>query len=312
MEQRLQACSHYCEHKKAKKYVPEHSAWVYLNKHIVMSMYYLLKTKSGCNLYNALKRLMFPVYKRYYSNNNLGIFLTTSCNLSCLNCQTSARQAPANDFMSVGQMKGVVNEAINLKYYWNRIYLTGGEPTLHPHLFEILDIVKIYKDFNPGCVIILETNGVGNKAQAVLNKLPDWVLVYNSNKIEGKNTYGFSTYNVAPKDTLEYKFSDFSKGCKRLVSSYGLCASMYGYYPCSPCMNVDRVFAFDVGIKKLSLVNEKALREQMRILCSCCGWFKERHIEKVLIDVISESWEKAFAEYRKQKPKLSQLNSWPD
>ena len=271
---------------------------------------FLVKTKLGAFIWHILKRIYAPSYfpkifhNRYYPNNNLGIFITTSCNLSCFNCQTSARQAPANDIMTVGQMEKFVNEAINLKYHWDQIFLTGGEPTLHPQFFEILDVLKQYKDFNPKSEILLETNGAGTKVQSVLKKLPVWISVNNSNKNEGKNSYAFFNYNIAPIDTLAYRFSDFSKGCGRLSGCYGLCATMYGYYPCSPCMNVARVFGFDIGIKKLSLVTEKGLRKQLKILCKYCGWFKELQGEIILTEKMSRSWKRAFTEYRKQKPKL--------
>lgn len=312
MERRLQACSHYCEHKKGKLFLPNHAELGYIQKFKNVSRNYLVKTKSGSFVLSILKSLYRSLsfleifHNRYCSNNSLGIYITTSCNLSCFNCQTSARQAPANDIMTVGQMGKFINEAIKLKYYWNQISLTGGEPALHPQFFEILDVLKQYKDFNPECTILLDTNGAGNKVQSVLKKLPDWVSVYNSNKKEGKDSYAFSTYNIAPIDTLVYRFfSNFSKGCKKLTNCYGLCASMYGYYPCSPCMNVDRVFGFNIGIKKLSLVTEKALREQMKILCKYCGWFKEGQGEIVLTEKMSRSWKRAFTEYRNKKPKLS-------
>jgi hypothetical protein len=84
---------------------------------------------------------------------------------------------------------------------------------------------------------------------------------------------------------------------------------MYGYYPCSPCLGVDRVFGFDVGIKKLSMVTEQALRKQMKVLCPCCGWFKEQQLaaQSVSVNTLSRSWKKAFTEYKKQKPSLSRF-----
>jgi hypothetical protein len=306
MDQRIQACSHYCERKKDKPYLPKVKESVYTQK----IRNYLIRTKSGSFVYRILKRLSrllsLPLlHKRYQSNNNLGIYMTTACNLSCFNCQTSAGQAPAHDNMTVGQMEEIVNEAIDLEYYWDQIILSGGEPTLHPQFIEILDVLKQYKDFNPECEIVVETNGAGSKVQQILQNLPRWIVVHNSNKKEGNHSYSFNTYNIAPIDTLAYRFSDFSNGCRGISDCYGLCASMYGYYPCSPCMNIARVYGFDLGIKELSLVTEKNLRKQMKILCKYCGWFREPQDEIVLAETMSRSWQRAFAEYKKQKPKLS-------
>jgi len=315
MEQRIQACSHYCEAKKGKPYLPHNTG---LEKNIrhartfkIIIKDYLTVTKAGSLVYGILKRiyksLPFSIifHNSYCSNNYLGIFITASCNLDCFNCQTSAGQAPASDIMTVGQIEKIVNEAINLRYYWDGVFLTGGEPSLHPQFFEILDVLKQYSDFNPECKIFLETNGAGNKVQSVLKKLPSWILIHNTNKKVENHSYDFYTYNIAPIDNLAYRFSDFSKGCRRLSVCYGLCATMYGYYPCSPCMNVARVFGLDIGIKELSLVTEKTLRKQLKILCKYCGWFKEPVNSLVLTEKISCSWKRAFAEYAKQRPKMS-------
>jgi hypothetical protein len=312
----LQASAHYCEHKKHAVFgqtVNSHKDF----KRLVKSC--LIKTKAGAFLYGFLKWVIAFILKflpcggilhaTYHSNNKLGIFITTSCNLKCVNCQAASSQAPADDVMTVEQVQKLVSEAVKLEYFWDRIYLTGGEPTFHPQLLEIIDVIKRYKDFNPECQIMLETNGAGDKVQSVLNKLPDWVTVFSSNKKEDENGQIFFTYNIAPCDTLEYMlFPCFSKGCIMPANCYGLCASMYGYYPCSPCMNVDRVFGFDVGIKKLDQVSEKALRKQMNILCRYCGMFRELTGKTVLTAKISRSWKRAFAKYGERKPKLSRYS----
>ena len=266
----------------------------------------LVRTRLGAFAYHKLKRIYGTFHGHYSPNNSLGIVVTTECNLRCLNCQTSAKHAPAADKVTVAQVEGFVAEAINHEYYWDRVIVTGGEATLHPELRELLGALKSYRAFNPGCVFLLETNGAGAEVQSRLKELPDWVSVSSSNKTRDDTRLPFVTYTVAPVDTWPYGlFTDFSKGCRRLSDYYGLCLSRYGYYPHSACMNVDRVFGFDIGIKSLSLVNEQALRGQMRILCKYCGWFNEGREELLVSERISPSWRKAFAEYRRQKPILS-------
>jgi len=314
LNQRLKASSHYCDRQKQALFTTHYSysasqKFKKSAKDYLMSVLPVSALRQGkilaCKLVNFLVPFLGAIHKKYYSNNSLCIDITTVCNLRCFNCQSSVRQAPANDNMSVEQIERFVQEAIDLKYYWDRISLFGGEPTLHPQFFEILGALKRYKDFNPDCIIDVITNGAGERVNSVLSKLPGWLAVENTGKVEGQNSHPFGSYNIAPIDCLPYRFfTDFAKGCSRVSFCYGLELSMYGYYPCSPCMGVDRVFGFDIGIKKLSLVSEKALREQMKILCQYCGWFREP-TEIIWKEKISHAWKRAYAEYKKQRPKLS-------
>jgi len=314
LSQRLKASSHYCDREKGILFTAQCSygssqKFKKAVKDCLMNVFPPSALRQAKILVYKLINFSVPflgaIHKKYYSNNNICIDITTLCNLRCFNCQSSVRQAPANDNMSVEQIEKFIKEAIDLKYYWNRISLFGGEPTLHPRFFEIVGALKRYKDFNPDCIIDVVTNGAGERVKSVLSKLPAWLSVENTMKKEGQESHPFGSYNIAPIDCPQYRFfTDFSKGCWRLSFCYGLELSMYGYYPCSPCMGVDRVFGFDIGIKKLSLVTEKALREQMKILCRYCGWFREP-TEIIWTEKMSLVWKRAYLEYKRQKPKLS-------
>jgi len=306
LKERLQACSHYCDDKKGLQYLPDYVGRSLLVKLRETGINLLKKTKLGFWVYRTLQEFKRTVQEqpldKFCPNNNLGVFITASCNLKCFNCQTSASQAPSSDLMTVEQVETIVREAISLKYYWSQIIITGGEATLHPQLLEILEKIKKYQTFNPECKIFLETNGVGDKVKTVLNQLPDWVLVNNSNKEEGEAAYDFLPYNMAPIDDPAYNSTtDFTKGCKAIVYSYGLCASMYGYFPSSPCMNIARVFGFELGIQRLSDVTDKALRSQMETLCRYCGWFGREEWNSVSEETRSASWERALQQYQKRK-----------
>jgi hypothetical protein len=147
---------------------------------------------------------------------------------------------------------------------------------------------------------------VGEKVKSVLAKLPEWITVINSNKTPGQRSNVFIPFNMAPIDNRKYsRFADFSRGCQMLESCQGLALSMYGYYPSSPCvLGVDRIFGFDIGIKKLSLVSEEALRKQMKTLCRYCGIFKEPY-ELITKPKMSPSWEEAYSLHKKKKPRLT-------
>ena len=105
------------------------------------------------------------------SKDSIQLDLTSFCNLSCPNCERSIGQAPCREYISLEQIEKFVNESIELKSEWKAISLIGGEPTLHPQFFEVLDILKRYKDINPNCFIIVWTNGYGNKVNKILSSI---------------------------------------------------------------------------------------------------------------------------------------------
>lgn len=261
------------------------------------------------SLYRPYIRLLVP-FKTYFkkwvawspSKRSVQLELTSFCNLSCPNCNRSIGHAPNKEYMSLQQIEKFVNESIELNWEWQLIYLIGGEPTLHPQFFEVLDIIKRYKDINPNCFIEVWTNGYGTKVNEILSKLPPWVRVKNSAK-NPKKDLKFNSYNIAPVDLKNYKYANFTKGCW-VTEICGIGLSQHGYYPCGSGAAVDRVFGFDIGIKKLSEVNNSTLRNQMNLLCRYCGHFKESPpiVEE---EKISVSWIKAYENYKKRKPEMS-------
>ncbi|MFH1140840.1 MAG: radical SAM protein [Chloroflexota bacterium] len=67
---------------------------------------------------------------------SLAFDLTGRCQLNCIHCAKKGMDRKANLPLEV--FKGVLPQAI--KYGVKKLGFSGGEPTLHPHLFEILDI----------------------------------------------------------------------------------------------------------------------------------------------------------------------------
>jgi len=230
--------------------------------------------------------------------------LTTFCNLKCFNCDRSVRQAPSGEYMSLSQVRRFIKESIDLKWKWNQITLLGGEPTLHPQILEIVEIIKQYTDLNSNCIVEIATNGCGEQVKKVLKMLPKWISVRSTNKTS--IVHNFCSYNVAPVDLNDYSGSDYSKGCW-ITTACGLGLTRYGYYSCGAGASVDRVFGFDLGIKDLKDVNYRTLKKQKKIICSYCGHYKKnRNSERVREEIVSSSWGRAYSDYKKKKPVLSE------
>ncbi len=229
--------------------------------------------------------------------------LTTRCSLACYNCCRNIRQAPSSEFMTTDQIQRFVNESIESGWRWRDIKLMGGEPTLHPHFNDVLDVLYSYKQANPECKFRLITNGHGERVRRVLSSLPEWVTVVDSNK--SSEEHRFRSGNVAPIDLAKFKGSDYSRGCF-LVEYCGMALTRYGYYSCGSGGAVDRVFGLDIGIKSISSLTPAALKDQMRQLCKYCGFYKYNYkMEMVTTEEISPTWRDAFERYRNQRPELT-------
>ena len=84
------------------------------------------------------------------------LYLTTSCNLRCRHCWVAPRFADGEprpgECMDLDLLRRSVAEAKPLGL--SHAKLTGGEPTLHPHFVEIVDLLT-----GEGLRMDLETNG---------------------------------------------------------------------------------------------------------------------------------------------------------
>jgi len=232
------------------------------------------------------------------------IELTTDCNLRCLNCNRSVRQAPSNEMMSISQIKRFIKESLELNWDWKNIDVMGGEPTLHPNFLEIIKLLKEYIGKKSDCNLVVTTNGCGIKVRNILSQLPEGVKVRSSGKTSIINN--FFEYNNAPIDIKKDIDRDYSKGCQTTFEC-GLGLTRYGYYPCGAGASVDRVSGFDIGIKRLALVNKESLKQQLKTLCGYCGQFVRdyNNNKRVTEEKMSPYWVEAYKAYKQNKPKLT-------
>jgi hypothetical protein len=255
-----------------------------------------------------LRRIQKPVTLkegRLFSVNHcrIEIDITYKCNLKCINCDRSCRQAPSHEAMSLEQIRKFIDESIRGRRKWERIRILGGEPTLHPEFLPITELLLLYrKNFSPDTVIQVATNGRGATVNNALSRVSKEIVIINTCKKSPVNK--FSPINVAPKDCIMYKDVDYSNGCF-IPSLCGIGLTRYGYYPCAAGGAIDRVFGFDIGKKNLPVVNQPMINE-LKILCGYCGHFKSNiKYERITKEMMSTSWKIAYRKYKKRKPALS-------
>ena len=84
---------------------------------------------------------------------NVQIQITEKCNLKCRHCYVNNRSIEtAVSFMSADVLNKIIKECVELGVFV--ITLTGGEPFMHPNLWDIIKKIKEY-----GILVNVQTNG---------------------------------------------------------------------------------------------------------------------------------------------------------
>jgi radical SAM family protein len=249
-------------------------------------------------------RLLGPRYRR--SRYRIDLDVTWSCNLRCYHCNRSCQQAPTEEGMTLSQVRRFVAESVERKIPWEEIHIVGGEPTQHPEIEEIARLLIEYRDrHSPTTRIKLTTNGYGKRAADVLERLPEGVKVRNMHKKSPCQEY-FVPFNVAPRDRPEYAKAEFRNACRGTRQS-GIGLSPHGYYPCVVAGAIDRIFGFDSGRQSIPDYDDE-MEEDLARFCSLCGFFRTNHTaDPGDGPLMSETWVKAYEEYRQSPRKLRQF-----
>jgi hypothetical protein len=231
-------------------------------KRLVLDAYQFFRAQSF--VVKHLGRQFIP------SREYIEIDVTYRCNLKCINCNRSCAQAPSNAGIPVSDLEKFLKQSIAQQVQWKRIRILGGEPTLHSHLVDIVDLFRDYQlKHNPSVRLVMGTNYFGNQVRQVLEKLPASIEIKSTLKSSRVNL--FKPFNVAPVDTFFNRYSDYTCGC-RIIEDCGLGLTPSGYYMCAVAGGIDRIFKYHLGRKALPGPMD-TLSDQMSAFCRLCGHF---------------------------------------
>ena len=105
--------------------------------------------------------------KRYPFILQFGI--TSKCNLRCKHCYDAREE---HMHMSFDKCITVLDKFFAFCSQWNKvpvIWLSGGEPTLHPHLWEIIDYIRDCEDVGTDSSVTILSNGISITDQFIRN-----------------------------------------------------------------------------------------------------------------------------------------------
>lgn len=208
----------------------------------------------------------------------LEIDITYECGMRCHNCNRLTNLIPGKpqERVTSQQITWLITESLRVNYPWEFWWLVGGEPTTHPELFDILEMISQYRDrrgpqnFQVG----LATHGAGRAAVVLVEiyrRFPH-VVIHNSKK-HGPINPGFVAVCVSPSDRRDFSGHRF-RGC--MVSGHcGIAMNCRGFYPCAVSAAIDRVWKFERYISRLEDITEANMEELWQVYCRVCGYYDE-------------------------------------
>ncbi|MFP4145077.1 MAG: radical SAM protein [Phycisphaeraceae bacterium] len=246
----------------------------------------------------GVTRLLGPQYRR--SRTLIEIDITYACNLRCMNCNRSVRQAPEPLHLPLTTIREFVDESLASSKWWQRIRVLGGEPTLHPQFFEILAELERYRAVFPSCLIEVATNGYGEAVTSRLAQLPSHIWIDNSGKHSPLQP-SFGPFNDAPADDPRYRPADYTNGCA-IMHDCGMGLTPQGYFPCAVAGGIARITGSQLNRPSLPEDGD-AMLDILAASCRLCGRFRDGHylprnLRPALAgEVMSPSWVRLYTEW---------------
>jgi len=262
--------------------------------------------------FNKNKRFLSKLFIKCYemedkktwqtNKNKIELKLTDYCNLKCGNCNACMDVFQTDKYLSLEDMEEFVEESIRLDHKWKSIKLVGGEPTLHPSFFKVIEILNKYRKFYKKCMFILSTNGCGGKIRDIINRIPPWLGKIDSvDQTFEKKFDLFWLSRVAPIDLNSFKgYKDFDKGCW-ITQDCGLSKSVNGlYYPCTPSNVIDNIFGLGLGEKTIEDISSCNVKDKFKKLCRLCGHFLEPALKNGTEVIQTKTWDIAIEKYLRE------------
>ena len=233
------------------------------------------------------------------------IEMTDYCPLKCDRCNRACNLVDDCNYLTVEQVKVILDEMKELSFEPVKFSLQGGEPTDSPFL---IDIIKTIHEYFSDVEIHVYTNGLSEKTKRLISLLDliPYVTIQDSAKTGSKDnkSHGitFEQFTISP-DSLGMDDELIARGCK-FPYQCGVTISATGLiYPC-PCGGiVDKVF-YDSshGFESLKDYTLPNIIKLFPDLCKYCG---RLHGQSDLpMPDISLDWFKALKEYNSKRSTL--------
>lgn len=220
----------------------------------------------------------------------LKVNCTYRCDRCCPNCNRFTRIAPSNrsEDLSPEQLDAVLTECAANGTRWNRVVLTGGEPSLHPRLEELVDVLFKHRVRLPRIATFHHPVHYA-RIEKLLAKYPRLGVIDSSKDVPEPHPVASA---MAPQDQPEFAGHRYV-GCPRVILGCGPSLDYKGFYVCPVAGAIARVFKLDIAIKRAQDLTTENLIKQYQQVCCKCGHYTSVSPSDVTKDCLSKSWQEA-------------------
>lgn len=235
--------------------------------------------------------------KSIYLNFSFEIQVNYICNLSCIGC---------NRFLDIDKdhtplrninpyvVRRILAEIDYLDIKLHHIQITGGEPTLHPQIYEIIKDCLNYQKKYHDCIIKFTTNGYSDKTKEFISRFAqENIIFYNSKKTkEISDTDSFYSHAVYLPEEGRQKENNLLKACCLKPSTEcGTHLDYQGLYLCHFAAVIDKYFHKGLAQKYIFQMFPLQIFRQIETACVYCGHLCFPTFSK---SFKSETWIKAI------------------
>lgn len=231
--------------------------------------------------------------------------VTYRCDLACTNCNRLCFLSPTTPDMTLDDAREFARQARELN--WSpAIAMIGGEPTLHPQLFDFLEIAN---ELSPGRVEVW-SNGHRDEARRILERIRTENLASVCEatiKPGGSIIHVQNDFFVAP---IDFRVPERSPCYLHSRTGCGISVDAGGYTICPIGGAIDGVLAAGLRTRRLAdLFDPVFAQYQTRALCRLCG--HELHIDSQRIaqsqvvcgSLMSPTWHQAVLRIHESRRK---------
>jgi hypothetical protein len=236
------------------------------------------------------------------ANNPVEFHPTYRCDLSCVGCNRLCFLPPKTPDMTLDDARAFFRQANELDWH-PTVAILGGEPTLYPYLFELIDLSA---EFAPGRVQ-LWSNGYSQATKDIIARVridSKAEVIESTFKLHRNIVHSIRDMCLAPCDYGAAPREPCYAHCR---DKCGVSVDAGGYTICPSGGAIDAFFGLGVRTKRLAdLWDEGFAERQTRALCDRCGFMlgpkdvpgMELHYGIAM----SSTWLKALDQNRDQNP----------